>query len=117
VRKILIDVNVVLDLLLDRKPFVEASAAVWAAIETGTAEGVLAAHAVTTVYYLVQKEMGGVKARRIIAEILRIFDVAAVDLAVVQAGCDFIGTRDLKRFRGSPVRSLTPEAVAPLLST
>jgi predicted nucleic acid-binding protein len=137
VRKVLIDVNVVLDLLLDRKPFVEASAAVWAAIETGTAEGVLAAHAVTTIHYLVQKEMGGAKARRIIAEILRIFDVAAVDLTVVQAalhlplpdfedavtasaarlaGCDFIVTRDLKGFRGSPVRPLTPEAVAPLLT-
>jgi hypothetical protein len=137
VRKLLIDVNVVLDVLLDRKMFVEASATVWAAIETGAAEGVLAAHAVTTIYYLVQKEMGGAKARRIIFDILRIFGIAAVDSAVVQgalqlslpdfedavtasaarsAGCDFIVTRGPKGFRGSPVRALTPEAVAPLLS-
>ena len=38
-RKILFDTNVILDVLLDRKPHVESSAAVWAAIETGKAEG------------------------------------------------------------------------------
>jgi phage tail protein X len=102
----------------------------------GVAEGMLAAHAVTTIHYLVQKEMGNIKARRIISAILRVFGVAAVDGAVVQealqlafpdfedavtaaaarlAGCECIVTRDPKGFRGSQVRPLTPEAVAPLL--
>ncbi len=57
--RILIDTNIVLDVLLDRSPYVEASAAVWAAVETGNAEGLLAAHAATTIYYLLQKEMVG----------------------------------------------------------
>ena len=51
-KRVLVDVNVVLDVLLDRQPHVEASAAVWAAIETGSSEGLLAAHAVTTIHYL-----------------------------------------------------------------
>jgi len=135
-KRILFDTNVVLDILLDRRPYVEASAAAWAAVETGISEGMLAAHAVTTIHYLVRKEQGSVKARRIIAAILRVFGVAAVDAAVVQealqlpfpefedavtaaaarlAGCECIVTRDPKGFRGSPVRSLTPEAVTPLL--
>jgi predicted nucleic acid-binding protein len=135
-KRILFDTNVVLDILLDRRPYVEASAAAWAAVETGISEGMLAAHAVTTIHYLVRKERGSVKARRIIAAILRVFGVAAVDAAVVQealqlplpdfedavtaaaarlAGCECIVTRDPKGFRGSPVRSLTPEAVTPLL--
>jgi len=80
--------------------------------------------------------VGSVKARRILSAILRVFGVAAVDHKVVQealqltlsdfedavtaaaarlAGCECIVTRDPKGFRGSPVRSLTPEAVAPLL--
>ena len=46
-RRLLIDVNVVLDVLLDRRPFAESSSAVWAAVEHGEAEGLLAAHAVT----------------------------------------------------------------------
>ncbi len=135
-RRVLFDTNVVLDVLLDRQPYAEASAGAWAAVETGLTEGVLAAHAVTTLHYLVRKEKGSVKAKRIIAAILRVFGVAAVDGAVVQealhlplsdfedavtaaaarlAGCECIVTRDPKGFRGSPVRSLTPEAVMPLL--
>lgn len=136
-KRILFDTNVVLDVLLDRKPYVEASAAAWAAVETGIAEGMLAAHAVTTLHCLVRKEKGALKAKRIISAILRVFGVAAVDGAVIQealqlpfpdfedavtaaaarvAGCECIVTRDPKGFRGSPVRSLTPEAVIPLLT-
>ena len=136
-KRILFDTNVVLDVLLDRQPYVEASAAAWAAVETGISEGMLAAHAVTTIHYLVRKEMGNIKARRIVTAILRVFGVAAVDGAVVQealqlpfsdfedavtaaaarlAGCECIVTRDPRGFRGSPVRSLTPEAVTPLLN-
>ena len=135
-KRILFDTNVVLDVLLDRQPYVEASAAAWAAVETGISEGMLAAHAVTTIHYLVRKEMGNIKARRIVSAILRVFGVATVDGAVVQealqlplsdfedavtaaaarlAGCECIVTRDPKGFRGSPVRALTPEAVTPLL--
>ena len=86
--------------------------------------------------YLIRKELGNTKARRIVSSILRVFGVAAIDGAVGHealqlsfsdfedavtaaaarlAGCDCIVTRDPKGFRGSPVRSLTPEAVAPLL--
>ena len=136
-KRILFDTNVVLDVLLDRQPYAEASAAAWAAVETGISEGMLAAHAVTTIHYLVRKEMGNIKARRIVTAILRVFGVAAVDGAVVQealqlpfpdfedavtaaaarlAGCECIVTRDPRGFRGSPVRSLTPEAVTPLLN-
>jgi predicted nucleic acid-binding protein len=137
-RRILFDTNIVLDVLLDRQPHVEASAAAWAAVETGISEGMLAAHAVTTIHYLVRKELSDIKARRIISAILRVFGIATVDGRVVQealqlpfsdfenavtaaaarsAGCEFIVTRDPKGFRGSPVRCLTPEAIIPLLSS
>jgi predicted nucleic acid-binding protein len=132
----LFDTNVVLDVLLDRQPYVEASAAVWATVESRTAEGLLAAHAVTTIHYLVQKEMATAKAKRVISSILRVFSVATFDGAVLQhalqlpsadfedavtaaaarsAGCDYIVTRDPKGFRGSPVRPITPEALTPIL--
>ena len=135
-KRVLFDTNVVLDVLLDRQPYVEASAAAWVAVEAGVSEGMLAAHTVTTIHYLLRKEMGNVKARRILSAILRVFRVAAVDHGVLEealqlpasdfedavtaasarsAGCECIVTRDPKGFRGSPVRSLTPEAVTPLL--
>jgi len=136
-KRILFDVNVVLDVLLDRKPDAEASAGAWVAVETGMAEGFLAAHAVTTIHYLVRKEIGAAKAKGIISAILRVFGIAAVNSAVIQealqlscpdfedavtaaaarlASCDYIVTRDPKGFRGSPVRPLPPEAVIPLFT-
>ncbi len=135
-KRILFDTNVVLDVLLDRQPYVEASAAVWAAVETGTSEGMLADHAVTTIHYLVRKEKGNARATRIMSAILRVFGVAAVDGAVVHealqlpfsdfedavtaaagrlAGCEYIVTRAPKGFRGFLVPSLTPEALIPIL--
>lgn len=83
-RKILFDVNVVLDVLLDRKPHVEASAIAFAAAEIGTVQGWLAAHAVTTIYYLIRQEMSAAKARQTLSSILSVFKVAAVDGTVIQ---------------------------------
>ncbi len=135
--KILVDINVVLDVLLDRKPHAGPSAALWAAIETGRAEGVLAAHAVTTIHYLVRKERGASKARRTVVTLLRVFGIAAVDEDVVRqalqfswpdfedsvtasaaqaAGCDAIVTRDPRGFPNSPVQVLTPEAAVALFA-
>ena len=134
-KRLLFDTNIVLDVLLDRKPWAETSAAVWAIAETGRCEGILAAHAVTTIHYLLRKETGNPGAKRVISAILRIFRVAAVDGTVLDealqlplsdfenavtaasasiAGCDYIVTRDPKGFRGSLVRPFTPEAILPL---
>jgi predicted nucleic acid-binding protein len=136
-KKTLVDVNVVIDVLLDRQPHTKASSAIWTAIETGSSQGLLAAHAVTTIHYLIRRELGAIKATNAISRILKVFSVARVDGGVIQealqlalpdfedslsaaaaqlSGCDYIVTRDPKGFRGSPIRSLTPEAALPLLS-
>jgi len=136
-KRVLIDTNVVLDVLLERKPYLAASAAVWDAVESGGAEGYLAAHAITTIHYLAQKQLGTRRAKRVIASLLQVFRVAAVDgdvlrdalqyetqdfedavsAAAAQAtGCEAIVTRDPKGFRASGLPVLTPEAAAPLLA-
>jgi hypothetical protein len=135
--RVLADINVVLDVLLERKPHFAASASVWAAVETGAVEGLISAHAVPTIHYLVRKEIGAAGAKRIVAMILKVFGVATVDGAALAealrlpppdfedsvtsaaarlAKCDFIVTRDPRGFRGSPVRALTPEAAIHLLA-
>lgn len=136
-KRILLDINVILDVLLDRQPFVQASSAVWNAVEQGVSEGMLSAHAVTTIHYLIRREVGNAKAKLILGTILRVFGVAAINGAVLQealqlpcpdfedavssaaargTNCDFIVTRDPKGFRGSLVRVATPEAVLPLFA-
>lgn len=113
-----------------------ATAAVWAAVEAGSAEGLLAAHAVTTIHYLARKEIGSAKAKEILSAILRVFGIAPVNAMVIQealqvpstdfedavtaaaarqARCDHIVTRDPKGFRRSPVPSLTPEIAIQVL--
>lgn len=132
---VLVDLNVILDVLLDRRPHVDASAAVWEAIETKQMDGVISAHGVTTLYYLLHKENGPASARKALQSILRVFGVAPVDGTVIAeaidlsmrdfedavsataahaAGCSAIVTRDPRGFRGGPVRAVTPEAAASL---
>jgi predicted nucleic acid-binding protein len=133
-KRVLLDVNVVLDVLLDRKPFAEPSSAVWAAIERGDAEGLLSAHAVTTLHYLNAKAVGVRMATDTTEALLSVFDIAPVDEAVLRsaislqwqdfedavtaagarrAKCDAVITRNPRDFKGAPVRILTPaEAVA-----
>ena len=133
-RRVLIDINVVLDVLLDRKPFADSSSAVWAAVEHGEAEGLLAAHAVTTLHYLNARSVGARTARATTEALLSVFNVAGVDEAVLssalalgwadfedavtaaaarRAKCDAIVTRNPRDFARSPVRVLAPsEAVA-----
>jgi predicted nucleic acid-binding protein len=135
-KRLLVDTNVVLDVLLDRQPHGEASVAVWASIETGRWQGFLAAHAITTIHYLAQKELGSAKAKQLVALVLRVFRVATVDGSVIEhalrlpladfedavaaaaalaSECEYVVTRDPKGFRGSPVPAIAPQAVLPIL--
>ena len=82
-KRALFDVNIILDVLLDRAPHAEASAAAWAVVESGAARGLLAAHAVTTIHYLIRKEKSAAQSKSIISAILRVFGVATVDRAVI----------------------------------
>lgn len=135
--RVLIDVNVVLDVLADRKPFVEDSQAVLQLVEAGIIEGVLAAHSVTTLHYLLSKHLSKARARKTLEDLLHILRVEAVDedrirhaLAMnwndfedaVQAACaekaeaDYLVTRDKKGFKRSGVRSITPAELVAIVT-
>ena len=127
--KVFLDANVILDVLANREPFVSNSAAVLSLVESEKAEGFVAAHTVTTLFYLLRREVGGAKARSILMDLFRVVEIVAVDqdriyqaLAMdwddfedaVQASCaakveaDYLLTRDQEDFRGSHVPVLSP---------
>ncbi len=129
--RVLMDLNLVLDVLIGRVPHVEAAAELWAAIERGEAEGLLAAHNVTTLHYLATRSGGRGFADRCVRDVLSVFGVATVDRAVLEraallgwpdfedavcvaaaeaAGCALIATRDAEGFRDSPLPALPPRA-------
>ena len=68
-----------LDVLQRRQPFYDDSAAVMAAAEHGRLRGLVAAHSVTTLFYLLSKYGGAVQARVTTLELLSVLAVAAVD--------------------------------------
>jgi predicted nucleic acid-binding protein len=125
----LLDVNVILDMVLDRRPHLEAARALWAAAERKEIEAVVSAHGVTTVFYVVARERGAAFARRIITDLVVVPSIAAVDGPILRraldlgwpdfedavcaaaaeaASCDLLVTRDAGGFKDSPVPVVDP---------
>ena len=134
--RLLVDVNVVLDALLVRPPHSDAATKLWTAVEEKRAEGLVPAHGVTTLYYLLGRAKGAASAGRAIGDLLAVFKVASVDQTVLQraltlawpdfedavcaaaaeaAGCDLIVTRDPAGFKGSPVPTVNAATAWALL--
>lgn len=132
----LLDVNVILDVLQQRLPFYDDSAAVLAAAEAGRFSGLVAAHGVTTLFYLLARYGSADQARVITLELLSVLDVAAVDghvleqalalpyrdledavqmAAARQAGADYLVTRDRAGYAAGPLPALAPAEFLALL--
>ena len=79
-----IDTNVILDVLLERLPFAEPAAHLLAQAERGQIQGFACATSITTIFYLARKSLGRVDARRQVADVLSILDVAPVNRVVLE---------------------------------
>jgi predicted nucleic acid-binding protein len=127
--KVLLDLNVLLDVVQNRVPHYHDSAKVLSLARLGEIQAVLPVHAFTTLYYILAKAAGKSKAEQTVDWLLAHFDVAVADKAVLlrarqlpladfedavvaslaQAGqCDHVVTRNVADFVGSPVPALTP---------
>jgi predicted nucleic acid-binding protein len=137
VTRLLLHVNVVLDLLLDREPFAAAAKALWASAELERIEVLLPAHGVTTIFYITSRERDARFARRVVQEILSVAAVAPVDGGVLDraftlpcpdfedavcqaaaeaADCSILVTRDPSGYRGAGLPVLDPDTAVALLS-
>lgn len=135
--RLLLDVNVVLDLLLAREPFSRAAGELWAQAERRRVHAFVPAHGVTTVYYLTARERDARFARRVLMDLLAVASVAAVDDAVLRrafaspcpdfedavclaaaeaAGCSMLVTRDPSGFTGAALPIVDPGTAVALLS-
>jgi predicted nucleic acid-binding protein len=82
--KVLIDINVLLDVLQKREPFYETSARLLAMVETGRIKGYVAAHSITTLFYLIQKDKSSAQARASITNLLQFLEIAPVDQKTIE---------------------------------
>jgi predicted nucleic acid-binding protein len=127
--KILIDTNIVLDLLLEREPFVENAILIFEQIEQGKLEGYIAATTITNIFYIIRKTESREVAIAAINRLLTGIQFCAVDRQTVetalslglkdfedsiQLACatlsklDGIVTRDRKDFVGSNLPIYSP---------
>lgn len=134
--KLLLDINVVLDVILARTPWVREAAHLLSAIEEGGAEGYVAGHTITTVHYIVAKEKGRRVAATAVADLLRLvhavplgdadfqqalvlglgdFEDAVQAAAALRIGADYIVTRNEQDFRGISVPVRTAGEVLSLI--
>jgi len=86
--KVLFDTNIILDVLLDRKPFVEFSSSLVSFVENKEIEGYLCATTITIIDYLVAKAHGRKKAKLTIHKLLSIFQIAEVNKDVLLLSTD-----------------------------
>lgn len=135
--RLLLDTNVILDVLGKRKPWVNESAAVLSLIETGNAEGFVAAHTITTIHYLLAKHLGREKAAAALLDVLNLLRVVPVDhetilkalslgwtdfedavqaVCALQIAADHLVTRDPKPFQVISLSSVTPGELLALLA-
>ena len=82
--RVLIDTNVVLDVILEREPFVETAVAFFALIEAGKIQGYIAATTITNIFYIVHKLKGREVALDAIARLLQGLNLCAVESRVIQ---------------------------------
>jgi predicted nucleic acid-binding protein len=125
----LLDTNLVLDVLLDRQPFVVDSKAVWQACDDGKLTGYITATTLTTIYYIVEKTRDRPRAVAAIDTCLGAFEIGPVyretllaartlngpdfeddvQMAVaVTSFLDCIITRNIRDFQASPIKVYSP---------
>ena len=126
--KILLDLNILLDVVQKRQPHYQASAAILDfAIRNQCC--CICAHQITTLYYLVNKYAGHQQASELIDWLLqnamivpedketflrarvldfKDFEDAVTSAAAQQQQCQFIITRNGKDFKKSPIPALSP---------
>ena len=132
--KLLLDINVILDVVLGREPWLNEASRLLSALEDREAEGYVAAHTITTIHYIVAREKGRQTAAQAVSDVLRVvrvvpitsadfqqalvlgisdFEGAVQAVAALQIGADYLITRNTKDFKASPVEVRTPgEALA-----
>lgn len=130
---ILVDINILVDVAQRRVPHFAASAAVIEDVLRGRRQAMVAAHAVTTLHYLLRRFAGRAAADHHLGWVLRHFEVGdigrdglqralalgwndfedAVTAVVAERHrCRLIVTRDPNGFRDSPVQTCLPEELA-----
>lgn len=129
--RVLLDTNIILDITLKQKPFVESSTSLLQALQEKNDEIFLSATTITDLYYILRKGKGKEIALSLIKNLLEFVEIASVDKnAILQAlesditdfedavqensakneNITVIITRNERDFKNSELEIYTPES-------
>ena len=134
--KLLLDINILLDVLLQRNPWAESAAHLLTRIERGEANGFVAGHTLNTVHYVVSRTRDRQSAAAAVTDLLRFLEVVPIEkvdfnqalvlpiddfedavqaAAALKIGVDYVVTRDEKGFRALSIPSVNSGEILSLL--
>ncbi len=127
--RVLVDTNVILDVLCDRKDFVADSLRVFQCCEAGRLDGYISALSIPNIVYIMRRELERDRIREVLRTLTAIFSivelregdllkaaelpVADYEDAIQSVGAsriqaDYIVTRNVRDFTNSPTPAITP---------
>ena len=129
IKRVFVDTDLILDVALARKPFLESSKLVLALLENYIALGFITSNEITNIYYILRKSGGDQNARKFISEIIKYLTVISVEhsdvlnalnsnildfedsvqhYAALRNQCDCIITRNIDDYKYSEVLVYSP---------
>ncbi len=119
--RVLADTCVIVDVLQNREPFCKSAKALFLAVANNEIDGFISAKSVTDIYYLTHRLTHSIdSSREILKKLLSLFkvlDTSALDCETAErCGVDFIVTRNIKDYKNSKVKSLTPDELLTLIN-
>lgn len=132
-KRIFVDTNIIIDLLGDRVPYSKFAISLFALAENKEVKLYSSSHSLVTTHYLLKKYMEEKELRKALMNLLDFITIIPVDIQLLKRGLqskykdfedsiqilaavsidnmDFIVTRNLKDFKGSPIPVYSPEVV------
>ena len=130
-KKVFVDTNILVDLIADRKPFSKFAIQLFLKAEERKIKLYASSHSIATTHYLLKKYIDEKDLREVLFNILDYLNIVAIDLDVLKKGLkskhkdfedalqiisaysiekiDCIVTRNIKDFKESEIRVLSPD--------
>jgi predicted nucleic acid-binding protein len=129
IKRVFIDTDIILDVALARKPFVEASRLVLSIMENNIADGKMSSNCVANIYYILRKAGGDKEARTFLEKIIEYISIISIDhsnvveslkskfndfedglqyFSALRNQCDCIVTRNVDDYQYSEINVYSP---------
>jgi predicted nucleic acid-binding protein len=136
-KKVFLDVNILVDLIADRAPFSKFAVQLFSSAEEQKIKLFTSSHSIATTYYLLKKYIDDKQLREVLLNLLDYVQIIAIDQDTIKRGLlskhkdfedaiqiisassinnmDYIVTRNLKDFKHSDVPVYPPDEVIKLI--